>query len=49
MNKLTFMALGACAGCAAIMMLQNKDMINRKMKMIEKEGRKTLNKVKQMF
>lgn len=49
MNKLSMMMLGACASAATILMIQNKDAISKKMKMIEREGRRTLNKVKQML
>lgn len=49
MSKLSMMLLGACTSATVLLMVQNKDLISKKMKMLEREGRKTLNKVKGML
>lgn len=49
MSKFSFMILGALAGSAVAVAALNKDMIEKKMRMMQKESRKAINKVKQML
>lgn len=49
MTKLSYMLLGVVTGGAVALAVSNKDMIEKKMRMMQRESKRAINKVKHML